>query len=149
MPEGERLKVYTEILKLRSKKNLELINITSRVREVVSKSGIKEGACLVFSMHTTTGLLMNEAEPGLEKDIPRFLRKLVPEKGNYYHHHYLHKDGRMAVNAWAHLRSILLGLNLVIPVKDGQLLLGGRENIYLVELDGPQQRNVVVQVWGT
>lgn len=142
------MKVYTEIVSIKSRKNLELINITPLVEKIVSKSGIREGTCLVFSMHTTTGLLMNENEPGLEKDIPQFLKKLVPEGGDYYHHHYLYRDGRMAVNAWAHLRSVILGLNLVIPVKDGRLLVGGRENVYFVELDGPQLRKVVIQIWG-
>jgi len=127
---------------------MELINITDKIKEVVKNSGISNGICLVFSLHTTTGVMINEAEPGLEKDVPKFLRELVPEDESYYHHHYYYKDGRMAVNAWAHLRSILLGLFATIPIFNGELVLGGRENIYLIELDGPQVRNVVVQVMG-
>ncbi len=142
------MKLVSKKLYVRSKKRMELINITHMVREIVKHSNIKDGLCLIFSLHTTSALLMNEDESGLKQDIIDFLRLIVPENREYHHHHYLYKDGRMAVNAWAHLRSILLGLFLVIPVKDGDLLLGGRESIYFVELDGPQERNIVVQVWG-
>jgi len=142
------MKVHLRRFEVQTTRSTELINITKTVKEVVKNSGVSDGVCLVFSLHTTTGVMINEAEPGLEKDVPNFLRKLVPEHDDYYHHHYHFKDGRMAVNAWAHLRSILMGLFAVIPVSKGELVLGSRENIYLVELDGPQIRNVVVQVMG-
>jgi len=142
------MKVHLRRFEVQTTRSTELINITKTVKEIVKNSGVSDGVCLVFSLHTTTGVMINEAEPGLEKDVPNFLRKLVPEHDDYYHHHYHFKDGRMAVNAWAHLRSILMGLFAVIPVSKGELVLGSRENIYLVELDGPQIRNVVVQVMG-
>lgn len=142
------MKVHLKRVKIQTTRSTELINITRTVKDVVKNSGVTNGVCLVFSLHTTTGVMINEAEPGLERDVPNFFKKLVPEHDNYYHHHYHSKDGRMAVNAWAHLRSILMGLFAVIPISKGELILGGRENIYLVELDGPQIRNVIVQVMG-
>ncbi|RLE79901.1 MAG: YjbQ family protein [Thermoprotei archaeon] len=141
-------KVHTTKKVYLTNRHIELLNITNDVKNFVKESGINNGQCTVFSMHTTTALLINENEPGLEEDIPSFLKKIVPYDDNYHHHHYYSKDGRMAVNAWAHLRSILLGLSVTIPVINGELALGGRENIYLVELDGPQKRTVIIQVIG-
>ena len=142
------MKVISRQLEIQTHRRTELVNITDLVKEVVLRSEVRNGLCTVFTRHTTTGIMINENEPGLELDVVRFLEKLVPYEGNYFHHHYFYKDGRMAVNAWAHLRSILLGASVVIPIEDGKLQLGGRENIYLVELDGPQLRRVVVHVMG-
>jgi len=134
--------------KVVSKREREIINITDRVRELIKESGIKEGLALVFSKHTTTGIFINENERGLERDVINYFNEAVRDDGDYFHHHYFYKDGRMAVNAWAHLRSILVGLNVVIPLRDGELLLGSRENVYLAEFDGPKERTLVITVLG-
>ena len=142
------MKVYLKEYTILTKRFNEIINISEKVKETVHESGIKNGIALVFSKHTTTGVIINENEPGLEKDIPEFLRRIVDKSGEYNHHHFFYKDGRMAINAWAHLRSILVGLNVTVPVKEGEVLLGARENIYLLELDGPKERHFVVEVMG-
>ncbi|RLF23786.1 MAG: YjbQ family protein [Thermoprotei archaeon] len=145
---GISVKVYFKELTIVTRRSCELINITDEVKKAVSESGIKNGIVLVFSKHTTTGVFINEAEKGLERDIPFYLKKLVVEEDNFFHHHFFYKDGRMAVNAWAHIRSVLVGLHAIVPLKDGNVLLGGRENIYLAEFDGPKERHVVVQIMG-
>ncbi|HID90894.1 TPA: YjbQ family protein [Candidatus Bathyarchaeota archaeon] len=141
-------KVVSERVTIQSRRGMELINITDLVREKAEGSGVREGLLNVFSLHTTAGLMINEAEEGLERDVLQALEDLIPEDRDYHHHHFHYKDGRMAVNAWAHLRSILLGPSLTIPVKDGKPMLGARENVYFVEMDGPKERSLVVQVIG-
>ena len=140
--------MLTRKITIQSEKNCELINITERVAELVEKSEVKEGFVQIYTLHTSSAMLINEDEPGLEEDIPDFLNKLVPEEGTYRHHHFFPKDGRPAVNAWAHIRSCILGSHVALPILNGTLLKGGRQNVYFVELDGPKRRNFVVQVFG-
>jgi len=140
--------IFTEKLFLKSERATELIKITDRVLQVVGKSKVKNGIINVFTLHVTTGLTINEDDPKLEEDIARFLLKAVPEDDSYAHHHFFRKDGRMAVNAYSHIRASLLGPSLTIPLQDGQAVLGSRQHIYLVELDGPQTRGFVIQVMG-
>ncbi len=142
------MKIFTKTVDVVSEMPTHLINLSGEVYNALKESHIKDGFVHVYTMHTTTGLTINEDEPGLEQDIPKFLSKLIPEEGDYYHHHYFAKDGRLAVNAWAHIKASLLGGHLTIPVADGKLLIGSRQNIYLVELDGPQRRRIVIQVIG-
>jgi secondary thiamine-phosphate synthase enzyme len=125
--------VMIEKLFVKSERATELIKITNQVQRVVQKSNIRSGIINIFTLHVTTGLTINEDDPKLEEDIARFLVKAVPEDDSYAHHHFFRKDGRMAVNAYSHIRTSILG---------------SRQQIYLVELDGPQTRGFIVQVMG-
>lgn len=145
---GFGMKIHTEKVELLSEKPTELVNVTTLVKETLAKSGVRDGVLHIFTTHTTTALTINENEPGLERDIVALLMSIVREDGDYHHHHFFYKDGRMAVNAWAHLRNILLGSTLSIPVAEGRALLGERQNVYFVELDGPQERTIFIQVMG-
>ena len=140
--------IVTEKLFAKSEKATELIKITDQVQRVVDKSKVENGIINVFTLHVTTALTINEDDPKLEEDIAHFLEKAVPEDDSYAHHHFFRKDGRMAVNAYSHIRASLLGPSLTIPLQEGKALLGSRQHIYLVELDGPQTRGFVVQVMG-
>jgi secondary thiamine-phosphate synthase enzyme len=142
------LKCIVEKTFVKSSKSTELIAITDRIREIVQKSGLKDGIVNIFTQHVTTALTINEDDPKLEDDIARFMVKAVPEDDSYAHHHFFRKDGRMAVNAYSHIRASLLGANVMIPLQGGDMVLGGRQNIYLVELDGPQLRGLAVQIMG-
>jgi secondary thiamine-phosphate synthase enzyme len=133
---------------LKSQRATELILITDQVRRAVEKIGLKNGMVNVFTLHTTTGITINENDPKLEEDIARFMTKAVPEDESYGHHRFYERDGRLAVNAYSHIRACLLGANVTIPLQDGKMVLGARQNIYLVEFDGPQTRSLVVQVIG-
>lgn len=142
------MKFVVEKLFVNSKKPTELIRITDEVRRAVQMTGLKNGIVNVFTLHTTTGITINEDDAKLEGDIARFMVKLVPEDDSYAHHRFFRKDGRIAVNAYSHIRASLLGANVTVPLQEGSLVLGSRQNIYLVDLDGPQARGLVVQVVG-
>ena len=127
----------------------ELVNITDSVLEEVKASGVRSGTAFVLSLHTTTGLTVNEGLPDLEQDIVDWLRLLVPEEGRTWKHaRFLHEDGQMAINAPSHLRGALLGFEVFFPIQDGQVVKGARQTIYFVELDGPQERTWVLQILG-
>jgi len=135
-------------LTIQTEKETELINITEQVKVLVKESGIKSGTVFILSLHTTTGLTVNEGIPDLERDIEDYLYRAVPDAHHYYHARYLPSDGQMAVNATSHLRGMLLGFQTFFPIENGEIVCGSRQTIYLVELDGPQFRNYVVQILG-
>ena len=140
--------IVIERVSVKSERATQLIRIMDQVQRVVEKSGVKNGVVNIFTLHVTTALTINEDDPKLEEDIARFMVKAVPEDDSYAHHHFFRKDGRMAVNAYSHIRASLLGPSLTIPLQDGTVVLGSRQVIYLVELDGPQTRGFVIQVLG-
>jgi len=126
----------------------QVINITDTVLDIVKKSGVHSGAFFVISMHTTTGIFVNEGLPDVEADIINTMMRLAPEDGTYRHARYLPSDGQMGVNAVSHIRGTLLGFECFFPIENGAPVMGGRQTIYFVELDGPQERTFVVQVLG-
>jgi secondary thiamine-phosphate synthase enzyme len=135
-------------LNIQTHKETELINITEQVKELVQESGVKSGTVFILSMHTTTGLTVNEGIPDLEIDIEDYLYRAVSDSEKYYHARYLPSDGQMAVNATSHLRGMLLGFQTFFPIDKGEMVCGSRQTIYLVELDGPQFRDYVIQILG-
>ena len=100
------MKFVVEKLFVNSKKSTELIRITDKVRRTVQMTGLKNGIVNVFTLHTTTGITINEDDTNLEDDIARFMVKLVPEDDSYAHHRFFRKDGRMAVNAYSHIPQV-------------------------------------------
>lgn len=126
----------------------QLINITDQVRSLVEESGVQSGTVFILSLHTTTGLTVNEGLPDLENDIEDYLYRAVSDSHNYNHARYLPSDGQMAVNATSHLRGMLLGFQAFFPIENGKMVTGSRQTIYFVELDGPQHRNYVIQILG-
>jgi secondary thiamine-phosphate synthase enzyme len=128
-----------ERLELRTKESTELIDITDEVKQVVRAKGVDSGICIVFTRHTTTGITINENETGLRSDILRMLDELVPRGKGYLH-------DRIDSNAHAHLRAVLLGSSVSIPIENGSMTLGTWQSIIFVECDGPRRREVFVQV---
>jgi secondary thiamine-phosphate synthase enzyme len=126
----------------------ELIDLTPRLLAEVEASGVRSGTAFVLSLHTTTGLTVNEGLPDLEQDIADFIQGLVPEGRPYRHARFLHEDGQMAINAPSHLRGALLGFQAFFPIEEGRLVKGARQTVYFVELDGPQERTWVLQILG-
>jgi len=137
-----------KILQIQTEKDLEFIDLTPQFKEIVDEAGIADGLALVMTMHTTTAITVNEGLPDLEEDLQNMLCELVSAEKRYRHNQFLHSDGQMAVNAPSHLRGALLGFEAFFPVKQGKPIMGGRQTIYLVELDGPLLRNVAIQVLG-
>lgn len=119
-----------------SKNRYQLIDITSKVEEVVAGSKIREGLCLVFVPHSTAAVVLTENEEGLKKDWLTVLKKLISEFD------FLHD--RIDSNADSHLLSGLLGQGKTLAIENGKLIRGTWQQIFLVELDGPRNRRVVV-----
>jgi len=115
---------------------LDIVDITSAVRNAVPDD-CESGLCTVFVRHTTAGVVVNEAEQGLLSDIETFLQELVPQRNEYQH-------DAIDDNADSHLRSVLLGESVSIPVADGELDLGTWQSVLLIECDGPRSRSVTV-----
>ncbi len=127
------------MIEVRTKNRVEIIDITSRVQEEVGKSGVKDGIAVVYTKHTTTAIVINENESGLKDDMLDLIEKLVPQGAGYRH-------DSIDNNADAHLRALLLGNSVVIPVTNGRLDLGTWQRILFIELDGPRTRKVIVKV---
>ena len=136
------MKFLTEYMTFNTKKRREFINITRDVDKALQKSGIKEGMILVSAMHITSGIFVNDAEPGLHRDIEEWLLKLIPEVHDYYHH----RTGE--VNGDAHLRNLLIGHQITIPVTDGKLDLGQWQKIFYAEFDGQRSKRLIIKVMG-
>jgi secondary thiamine-phosphate synthase enzyme len=126
------------MIEINTKKRVEVIDITSSVEKFVKESNIESGICLVYTYHTTTGLVVNEAEPGLIQDVTNLMTSLVPESAGYLHDK---TDG----NAHAHLQAVLLGNSAVIPIEGKRLVLGTWQKILFFELDGPRLRRVYIK----
>ena len=142
-----------ERIEVQTQKDMEMIDITPAVEQVIAASGVKNGLVLVMTTHTTSGLLVTEGIDCLERDVLAHLERLAPKEPppgsyGYWHNRYLDFDGRLGFNAGDHLKSILTGVNCLFPVEDGKLVRGSRQCVYFVEFDGPLARTVVVQVFG-
>lgn len=136
------MKTFFEEVEVSTKARRELVNITQSVERIVRDSGVENGICLIHSLHSTTGLVINEHEDGLIEDI---LSKIESdcESGESYHHN------RIDNNADAHLASTSIGPSKVMPVKGKRLVRGTWQNVFLLELDGPRaSRRIVVEVMG-
>lgn len=133
---------YTDYLWFNTTKHREFINISSEVEDAVRKSGIQEGMVLVSAMHITAAVYVNDAEWGLLEDIEEWLQKLAPEGPDYQHH----RTGE--VNGDAHLKSLLMHHQVILPITDGQLDLGPWQAVYYAEFDGQRRKRVVIKVMG-
>ena len=136
------MKFATEYLWFNTSKNREYINITPKVEEVVQKSGVKEGMVLVSAMHITAGIWINDAESGLLQDIDEWLEKLAPFNSNYRHHHTGETNGD------AHLKSLLVHHEVIVPITSGKLDFGPWQQIYYAEFDGQRRKRIIIKVMG-
>ncbi len=136
------MRSYTAYLTFHTKNRRELIRITDEVKRIVEESGIKEGLCLVSSMHLTSSVIIQDDEEGLHQDIWEWLERLAPYREDYKHH----KTGED--NGDAHLKNLLTHLQVVLPVTNGKLDLGPWQEIFYAEFDGQRRKRVVVKVIG-
>ena len=121
---------------------IDFINITSMVEDVVRKSGIKEGLALVNPMHITSSVYINDAESGLLQDIEDWLERLAPSGLDYHHH----RTGE--TNGDAHLKNLLIGHQVLVPVTEGRLDLGPWQQVYYAEFDGQRPKRLIIKVMG-
>ncbi len=130
----------------------EFIDITDEVRATVEASGIQDGTVTVFSRHTTAAVKINENEPLLLRDMARFLENVAPPEGDYRHNDFVIRTANMTEdecpNGHSHCQHLLLSASETVPVVGGRPVLGRWQSVFLVELDRPREREVVIQVLG-
>ncbi len=136
------MKFHTEYLWFNTEKKREYINITDEVEAALGKSGINEGMILVSAMHITAGVYINDAEYGLIEDIDQWLENLAPFRSDYKHH----LTGE--TNGDAHLKSMLVHHEVIIPVTDGKLDFGPWQQVYYAEFDGQRRKRLIIKVMG-
>ena len=126
---------YLEVI---TQKRTHFEDITEAVKEIVKEEGVKDGICYIYVPHTTAGVFINEnADPDVQWDIEKTLEELVP-----WINDYKHVEG----NAAAHIKSVLTGNSVFIPIKNGKLLLGTWQGIFFAEFDGPRDRKVIIKI---
>jgi len=136
------MKFLTEYLWFNTQKHREYINITAEVEQIVRKSCIKEGMVLVSAMHITAGVYVNDAESGLIQDIDKWLEELAPYRDDYKHHYTGETNGD------SHLKSLLIGHEVIVPITQGRLDFGPWQQIYYAEFDGQRKKRLIVKVMG-
>ena len=144
------MKSHTEYLTFHTKKRRELLRITDKVAACLARAEIAEGMALVSAMHITAGVFINDDEPGLHRDLEEWVQKLAPgpaaddsSAGPAYQHHHSGED-----NGDAHLKNLLIGHQVIVPVTKGRLDLGTWQQVFYYEFDGRRDKRVVLKVLG-
>ncbi len=139
------MKSHTEYLTFTVPKRMDFVNITPQVREVVKRSGVREGLCLVNAMHITASVFINDDESGLHEDYKQWLEKLAPfdPSPTAYRHNRTGED-----NGDAHHKRQIMGREVVVAVTEGKLDFGPWEQIFYGEFDGRRPKRVLVKVIG-
>jgi secondary thiamine-phosphate synthase enzyme len=134
---------YGEI-NIRTNGEVDIIDITGQIQDIVKKSKINNGIACIFVPGSTGSITTIEYEPGLKKDFPRALQKIAPKGEHYDHHETWHDD-----NGHSHVRASLMGPSMNVPIKDNKIIHGTWQQIVFVELDtSPRNRNLIVQIVG-
>ncbi|MCS7286404.1 MAG: secondary thiamine-phosphate synthase enzyme YjbQ [Anaerolineae bacterium] len=136
------MKAYTKYLTFNTTHRTQLVHITPQVEEAVRESGIKEGFVLVSAMHITAGVIVNDDEEGFFRDFWELMDKLAPYRSDY-HHNATGED-----NGDAHLRSVLVHHQVIVPVTNGRLDLGPWQRIFYAEFDGRRPKRLIIKVLG-
>jgi len=136
------MKLYQKYLEIRTRKLYDFINITQRVEEIVKESGIRNGLVFVKSTHNTATVFLQEDDPSIFEDMKELFERILPLNGSYKHAY----EGNE--NATAHLKSNLLGSCVCVPIVNGELELGGWQQVIFVELFKAMRRKVIVTVIG-
>ncbi|HBC74016.1 MAG TPA: secondary thiamine-phosphate synthase enzyme [Candidatus Wallbacteria bacterium] len=136
------MKSFTEYMWFNTKNKVEFINITGEIDSRLKKSQIKEGFALVSAMHITAGVFVNDAESGLLEDIKEWAEKVAPFNINYRHH----RTGE--TNGDAHLKNLLIGHEVIVPVTNGEFDFGPWQQIYYAEFDGQRRKRLIIKIIG-
>ena len=138
------MKSFTEYLTFNTKSRRDYINITHTIDNIVTKSGVKEGLCLVNAMHITASVFINDNEGGLLHDYEKWLEELAPHAPvDQYRHNDTGED-----NADAHLKRQVMGREVVVAITNGELDFGPWEQIFYGEFDGKRPKRVLVKIIG-
>jgi secondary thiamine-phosphate synthase enzyme len=127
-------------LRLRTSRREEALDVTERVRRAIAESGVREGTCTVFAPHTTCAIAVNEGhDPAVMDDFLNHIRELVPREAGFEH-----AEG----NSDSHIKALLVGPSVTVPITAGALTLGQWQAIFMCEFDGPRERSLWVSVAG-
>ena len=137
------MKSFTEYLWFHVKTKRAFINITPQIEELVEKSGVSQGLCLVNAMHITASVFINDDESGLHKDMDKWLEGLAPHEPVSSYKHNVGED-----NADAHLKRSVMGRDVVVAITEGKLDFGPWEQIFYGEFDGQRKKRVLVKIIG-
>jgi secondary thiamine-phosphate synthase enzyme len=145
------MKIYKQKIEIQSTTQIEFVDITKKVEEVIENSGVREGQVLVYSPHTTASISVNHNEPMLIQDFMRTLYALVPVSDRYSHDLFeinraSKSDGRS--NGHSHCKALLLGVSESIPIEKGRMILTDKQSVFFVEMDGARKRDAIIQVIG-
>ena len=145
------MKIHKQKIEIKSTTQVEFVDITDKVSEVVDNSGVREGQVLIYSPHTSASIVINHNETMLLQDFMRVLYRIVPISDRYSHDLFeLNKsnksDGRS--NGHSHCKSMLLGVSETVPIEKGRMLLTEKQSIFMAEMDGSRTRDIIVQVIG-
>ena len=134
--------VITNYISLSTKGKRDVIDITSKIQNLITDNNIKSGIAVAFSPGSTGAITTIEFEPGLKKDIDELLEKLIPYSGNYHHHNTWHDD-----NGAGHLQAAVIGPSISVPVIDGALSLGTWQQVVFIDCDTkPRNRRIIIQI---
>lgn len=135
-------KVFTREVTFSTKRKLEVIKVTKLIEDVVRESGVSDGLATVFAPHATLAIIINEYEPRIVDDYLKWIERYIPPNAGWRH-------DEVDDNAYAHIASAIIGSSRVIPIRNGELVLGTWQEVMVVELDGPRDsRKLVIQVIG-
>src|ERR1700692_1320706 len=141
------LTIHGETFIVETDQRIELVDLTNRGMELVSRLNVREGLGSLWPRHTTCAPFINEFQTALLSDIRRFLEQMVARDAEWMHNNPQHSDcDRM--NADSHLRALLLGHSLTLQVSGGEVVLGQWQRILMAELDGPRARSLRIQIFG-
>ena len=149
---GAGFACWSESIELVTTTAPEFIDLTERVEEIIARSAVTDGLAIVFSRHTTAAITLNECEPLLMVDMAEFLDRLAPRVHDYRHNDFSVRTVNMtpdeSPNGHAHCLQLALGASQTIPIRDGRLMLGQWQRVFMVELDHARRREAVVQAFG-
>ncbi len=138
------MKIITRELNISTNGNCDIKNITENVHKILKETDLKEGSCTVFSIGSTASITTLEYEPGLIKDFPKILEKLIPQYSKYHHNEAWGDE-----NGHSHLRSSVIGTSLTVPFIKGELILGTWQQIVLIDFDNRKRtRRIAIQLTG-
>lgn len=145
------MKIYSKKIEIETRTQVEFVDITDKVQEIVDSSGVREGQALVYTPHTSMAVVVNHNEPMLIQDFMRVLYRLAPIDEQYSHDLFElsrsnKSDGRS--NGHSHCKSMIVGVSETIPIERGKLMLTEKQSVFAVEFDGARKRDLRIQVIG-
>ncbi len=136
------MRVHNDYMTVQTRQKREFMNITPNVKFAMEKSGIRDGIVLVSALHGNAAVFVNDEEPGLLQDVDAWLEKLAPPRGDYRH------DRKFESNASAHLQSLLMHHQVLVPISDAKLELGPWQQVIYADLDGQRPKRILIKVMG-